>query len=206
MSLLNVKGTSTRHSDRDILTYLIPCQPGSLSSLFCVLWDFLLPLTSVNNSNSSRRPRDSRHASFAVSALRVKLRILAHFSSFQFGKRSWSVLKPRAVSTLHSSWKMSRRRQSRSRVPNLLGNRTSCCEYREWKYISLKSVKHNLGQKPKSYICLFSELNSLDTGLLLEVWDKGMLWDKAIGYFWAPLQNLKCSKVVSLPFPPPPMF
>ena len=50
-------------------------------------------------------------------------------------------------------------------------------------------------------ICLFSELNSLDTGLLLEVWDKGMLWDKAIGYFWAPLQNLKCSKVVSAPFP-----
>ena len=43
----------------------------------------------------------------------------------------------------------------------------------------------------------FSELNSLDTGLLLEVWDKGMLWDKAIGYFWAPLQNLQCSKVVS---------
>lgn len=151
MSLLNVKGTSTRHSDPDILTCLIPCRPGSLSSLLCVLWDFLLPLTSVNNSNSSRRPRDSRHASFAVSALRVKLRILAHFSSFQFGKRSWSVLKPRAVSTLHSSWKMSRRRRSRSRVPNLLGNRTSCCEYREWKYISLKSVKHNLGQKPKSY-------------------------------------------------------
>ena len=46
----------------------------------------------------------------------------------------------------------------------------------------------------------FSELNSLDTGLLLEVWDKGMLWDKAIGYFWAPLQNLKCSKVVSPTF------
>ena len=43
----------------------------------------------------------------------------------------------------------------------------------------------------------FSELNSLDTGLLLEVWDKGMLWDKAIGYFWAPLQNLQGSKVVS---------
>jgi len=37
----------------------------------------------------------------------------------------------------------------------------------------------------------------LDTGLLVEVWDKGMLWDKAIGYYWAPLQTLQCCRVVS---------
>ncbi len=48
-------------------------------------------------------------------------------------------------------------------------------------------------------LCTFSELNSLDTGLLLEVWDKGMLWDRAIGYYWAPLQQLQCANVVSSP-------
>lgn len=36
----------------------------------------------------------------------------------------------------------------------------------------------------------------METGLLLEMWDKGMLWDKAIGYFWAPLQNLQRTRVV----------
>lgn len=42
-----------------------------------------------------------------------------------------------------------------------------------------------------------SEIDDVETGLLIEVWDKGMLWDKAIGYFWAPLQSLQLSAVVS---------
>lgn len=41
------------------------------------------------------------------------------------------------------------------------------------------------------------EIDNLDTGLLIEVWDKGMLWDKAIGYFWAPIQSLQFSRVIS---------
>ena len=43
----------------------------------------------------------------------------------------------------------------------------------------------------------FSEIDDVETGLLIEVWDKGMLWDKAIGYFWTPLQSLQFSAVVS---------
>lgn len=43
---------------------------------------------------------------------------------------------------------------------------------------------------------LFSEIDDVETGLLIEVWDKGMLWDKAIGYFWTPLQSLQFSAVV----------
>lgn len=39
------------------------------------------------------------------------------------------------------------------------------------------------------------EIDEIETGLLIEVWDKGMLWDKAIGYFWAPLQSLQLSAV-----------
>lgn len=42
------------------------------------------------------------------------------------------------------------------------------------------------------------EIDDVETGLLIEVWDKGMLWDKAIGYFWAPLQSLQLSVVTSL--------
>ena len=41
-----------------------------------------------------------------------------------------------------------------------------------------------------------SEVSDLDTGLLLEVWDKGMLWDKAIGYYWCPLNTIPFTKQV----------
>jgi protein unc-13 len=41
------------------------------------------------------------------------------------------------------------------------------------------------------------EIDNFDTGLLIEVWDKGMLWDKRIGYFWEPLQKiLQCAELI----------
>ena len=44
---------------------------------------------------------------------------------------------------------------------------------------------------------IYSEIDNFDTGLLIEVWDKGMLWDKTIGYFWEPLQKiLQCAELV----------
>ena len=43
-----------------------------------------------------------------------------------------------------------------------------------------------------------SEVTDLDTGLLLEVWEKGMLWDKAIGYYWCPLNTIPFSKQVTI--------
>ena len=43
------------------------------------------------------------------------------------------------------------------------------------------------------YFLSRSELSSLETGLLIEVWDKGMLWDKVIGYYWAPLRLLQAT-------------
>ncbi|XP_065171080.1 protein unc-13 homolog A-like [Atheta coriaria] len=34
------------------------------------------------------------------------------------------------------------------------------------------------------------ETNDLNTGLLIEVWSKGMIWDRAMGYHWLPLQGI----------------
>ncbi|GJQ77641.1 hypothetical protein Trydic_g12769 [Trypoxylus dichotomus] len=37
------------------------------------------------------------------------------------------------------------------------------------------------------------ETNDLNTGLLIEVWSKGMIWDRAMGYHWIPLQGVQYS-------------
>lgn len=42
----------------------------------------------------------------------------------------------------------------------------------------------------------FSETNDVNTGLLIEVWSKGMLWDNALGYHWIPLPAVKYSSQV----------
>ncbi|XP_050303683.1 protein unc-13 homolog B isoform X4 [Anthonomus grandis grandis] len=34
------------------------------------------------------------------------------------------------------------------------------------------------------------ETSNLNTGLLIEVWSKGMIWDRALGYHWIPLQTV----------------
>ncbi|KAJ8982329.1 hypothetical protein NQ317_009444 [Molorchus minor] len=39
----------------------------------------------------------------------------------------------------------------------------------------------------------FIETNDLNTGLLIEVWSKGMIWDRAMGYHWIPLQTVQYS-------------
>lgn len=42
-----------------------------------------------------------------------------------------------------------------------------------------------------------SETNRLDTGLLVEAWEKGLIWDKALGYYWLPLTDVQYSNEVS---------
>ena len=61
-------------------------------------------------------------------------------------------------------------------------------------FLLLNDKVHNFS------FAFFSEIDEIETGLLIEVWDKGMLWDKAIGYFWAPLQSLQLSAVVRLTY------
>ncbi|XP_063913074.1 protein unc-13 homolog A-like [Zophobas morio] len=40
------------------------------------------------------------------------------------------------------------------------------------------------------------ETNDLNTGLLIEVWSKGMIWDRAMGYHWLPLQTVQYSNEI----------
>lgn len=67
-------------------------------------------------------------------------------------------------------------------------------------YVTLKlqTVKSTTvpvkGKKPTWNQDFLFEVTDLDTGLLLEVWEKGMLWDKAIGYYWCPLNTIPFTK------------
>ena len=44
---------------------------------------------------------------------------------------------------------------------------------------------------------LYSETNDVNTGLLVEVWSKGMLWDRALGYHYIPLPEVSYSNEVT---------
>lgn len=40
------------------------------------------------------------------------------------------------------------------------------------------------------YFNLYSETNNVNTGLLVEVWTKGMIWDRAVGYSYITLDTI----------------
>ena len=97
---------------------------------------FLFPPVS-NSPRASNTPR----LPFPPLGQRSSIISSSSLFSFQFEEHSWSDLRLRVVSTLHSSWKMSKRRRSRSRVPSLLGNRTSYCEYCWWLWSKNNSIE-----------------------------------------------------------------
>lgn len=43
----------------------------------------------------------------------------------------------------------------------------------------------------------FSEINDVTTGMLVEVWSKGVLWDSALGYHYIPLPEVPFSNEVT---------
>ena len=43
-----------------------------------------------------------------------------------------------------------------------------------------------------------SETNDVNTGLLVEVWSKGMLWDRALGYHYIPLPGVSYASEVTV--------
>lgn len=38
---------------------------------------------------------------------------------------------------------------------------------------------------------IFSETNRIDEGMILELWSKGVLWDKLLGVHYLPLTEIK---------------
>lgn len=41
-----------------------------------------------------------------------------------------------------------------------------------------------------------SEINRLDLGLTVEVWNKGLIWDTMVGMVWIPLRTIRQSNEV----------
>lgn len=47
-----------------------------------------------------------------------------------------------------------------------------------------------------SSLFLCSEINRLDLGLTVEVWNKGLIWDTMVGTVWIPLRSIRQSNEV----------
>lgn len=45
-------------------------------------------------------------------------------------------------------------------------------------------------------LSLHSEINRLDLGLMVEVWNKGLIWDTMVGTVWIPLRTIRQSNEV----------
>lgn len=45
-------------------------------------------------------------------------------------------------------------------------------------------------------LLLSSEINRLDLGLTVEMWNKGLIWDTMVGTLWIPLHNIRQSNEV----------
>ncbi|XP_073978403.1 unc-13 isoform X4 [Rhodnius prolixus] len=64
-------------------------------------------------------------------------------------------------------------------------------QYNTYVTLKLQNVKSTTvtvkGPNPCWNQDFLFETNDVNTGLLIEVWNKGMLWDRALGYHWLPL-------------------
>lgn len=45
-------------------------------------------------------------------------------------------------------------------------------------------------------VTCYSEINRLDLGLTVEMWNKGLIWDTMVGTVWIPLSNIRQSNEV----------
>ncbi|MGH0186188.1 UNVERIFIED_CONTAM: hypothetical protein FKN15_033705 [Acipenser sinensis] len=43
-------------------------------------------------------------------------------------------------------------------------------------------------------LCVCSEISRLDLGLIVEVWNKGLIWDTMVGTVWIPLRSIRQSE------------
>lgn len=53
-----------------------------------------------------------------------------------------------------------------------------------------------------TFVSLSSEINRLDLGLTVEMWNKGLIWDTMVGTVWIPLSSIRQSNEVCHSPPP----
>ncbi|XP_076336615.1 uncharacterized protein LOC143239442 [Tachypleus tridentatus] len=73
-------------------------------------------------------------------------------------------------------------------------------QYNSYVTLKLQNVKSTTvavkGNNPSWEQDFMFETNRMDTGLIIEVWNKGMLWDKLMGSQWLPLMSVQYSNEV----------
>jgi len=47
------------------------------------------------------------------------------------------------------------------------------------------------------YVCVYSDAQHVGNGLAVELWNKGVLWDKLLGTHWIPLATIAQANQVS---------
>ncbi|CAL1285882.1 unnamed protein product, partial [Larinioides sclopetarius] len=74
----------------------------------------------------------------------------------------------------------------------LVGNPNQFNTYVTLKLQNVKSTTTSVkGNEPEWEVDFIFETNRMDIGLIIEVWNKGMLWDKLLGLQWLPLTRIK---------------
>ncbi|GIY71958.1 hypothetical protein CDAR_47931 [Caerostris darwini] len=74
----------------------------------------------------------------------------------------------------------------------LVGNPNQFNTYVTLKLQNVKSTTTSVkGNEPEWEVDFIFETNRMDIGLIIEVWNKGMLWDKLLGLQWMPLTRIK---------------
>ncbi|UYV77874.1 hypothetical protein LAZ67_15002644, partial [Cordylochernes scorpioides] len=83
--------------------------------------------------------------------------------------------------------------------PTLLCSLYGVCagQFSTYATLKLQTVKSTTvtvkGNTPQWEQDFMFETNRMDTGLVVEVWNKGLLWDKLLGTQWLPLLNIQYS-------------
>lgn len=62
--------------------------------------------------------------------------------------------------------------------------------------ISKQSTLVSLSKLNLNAASFLSEINRLDLGLIVEVWNKGLIWDTMVGTAWIPLKSIHQSEEV----------
>ena len=78
---------------------------------------------------------------------------------------------------------MSRLQPSPSRAQSLVGNKIFYCKF-------IVNSLRVTGSLIELIFCFSSETNTVNTGLLVEVWTKGMILDRVLGYQYITLDTL----------------